>query len=164
MFHATVADPAEADPDIGPFRCPDSLPIHLAAGEGRRDGAFCTYLVGRFPESVRATNAVNMLPMHSACLAGTLDAVKCLAKIYPQAVCERTSLGFLPVHEAIFNKVQRLEIFLSFSYLWTKAACRRLCLALDTRKTEICHFTWRVQMNVLELERNFCLMHIQRPS
>ncbi|KAL7536542.1 hypothetical protein ACHAWF_005491 [Thalassiosira exigua] len=88
-----------------------NLPVHFAAGTGRRGRDFCEYLVAQFPESVQATNVNQHLPLQEACKSGRLDTVKYLVEIFPEALGVLSTSGLSCSHHAISNDVDRSDIF-----------------------------------------------------
>ena len=85
----------------------DNLPIHIAAMS--KSPEFCRVLIEAYPGSERiATNDMEELPIHYACLHNTVATVEYLYNLYPDAIEQSASNGAYPIHLAI-GRVLELE-------------------------------------------------------
>eukprot|EP00984_Skeletonema_dohrnii_P012714 scaffold5190_cov92-Skeletonema_dohrnii-CCMP3373.AAC.4 len=76
------------------------LPIHSAAGIGKKSPEFCRRLLASYPESAFITASQNW-PLHWACMCGTLDTMKFFYNLCPDGVDIIAGEHGTPVHLAI---------------------------------------------------------------
>ena len=95
-------------------RCPEAVrhankrkfPIHFASQW--RSPEFCRLLIEAYPRSERITDATGALPLHHACMKGSLATVEYLYGIFPEAINHPTTKNKLyPIHFAIVGGKQR---------------------------------------------------------
>jgi ankyrin repeat protein len=79
-----------------------ALPLMYAAA-WNEGPAVLLKLYDVYPKAVSATDSYGFTPLHFACYAGTLDAVKFLVAKHPKAVFSRNSSGALPLHGCAAN-------------------------------------------------------------
>jgi hypothetical protein len=77
------------------------LPIHSAAGIGKKSPEFCRRLLACYPESAFITTASQNWPLHWACMCGTLDTMKYFYNLCPDGVDIIAGEHGTPVHLAI---------------------------------------------------------------
>ena len=86
-------------------RVPDkdgALPLMYAAA-WNEDITVLMKLYDEFPGAVKEKDAFGYTPLHFACYAGTLDAVKFLLSKYPKAAKSTTTNGAIPLHACASN-------------------------------------------------------------
>ena len=76
------------------------LPIHWASGW--RSPEFCRLLIEAYPGSEQiGRGSGGQLPLHIACVKGSLATVKLLYRQHPNAINHTASRGHYPIHAAI---------------------------------------------------------------
>ena len=76
-----------------------TLPIHSAALSSKSTGLF-NVLIKAYPGSERIAGPVGMLPIHCACDENSVETVKYLYKLYPDAIGAIDIEGRYPIHVA----------------------------------------------------------------
>ena len=99
-------------------RCPEAvrhanndrgrLPIHKASWG--RSPKFCRLLIKAYPGSERIVDGKGLLPLHHACMKGSLATAKYLHRLFGDAIDHTSTDGFYPIHYAIHNPAAAMEI------------------------------------------------------
>ena len=64
-------------------------------------------LIEAYPESERITDKYGRLPIHNACLQGTVATAKYLYKLYPESINVTDSYGRYPIHHVFMGMTVR---------------------------------------------------------
>ena len=77
------------------------LPIHVAACHMTNSNEFCRVLIDAYPGSERIADSTGWLPFHHACTHNTVEMVKYLYNLFPEAIHHAAQNGVCPIHTAI---------------------------------------------------------------